>query len=305
VQNSSGYNNHNGKPSDKPASESKVLYVSDSQLIVDVLFRSPFYGAYISYYKYPAFYRNDTAADFLFARGIASESVKYENIEKILHDYSISESKIIPDLLLLLNTCWQYFESNRELTDQEPIMTNNFKALKEVLTLRKFLEGYDAKKNEAQIRIDFRINENDFRISDEAIIRDVADYLKDLSTMPAYQNIFKFNYLEEDELVYNNFIKIFPAENSLEITLIKLWTVRRSSRLLYDYLESKKISELSQEKPISETTLYELTGRLLSTIGFMPAETEFIQNESLKSSFKSYSTLLSETVKSLKHVNPD
>ena len=31
----------------------QFLFVSDSQLIIDVLFNSPFYGAYISYYKYP------------------------------------------------------------------------------------------------------------------------------------------------------------------------------------------------------------------------------------------------------------
>lgn len=283
----------------------QFLFVSDSQLIIDVLFNSPFYGAYISYYKYPGFYRNDIASDFLFAKGIGLEKDKYENIERILHDFSINESRIIPDLILLLNTCRHYFEINSDITDQEPIKTDNFTALREVFTLRKFIEGYDEESNKGNVGIDFRISSNEFTITDEAIISDIVSCLKDISTLPDYQNIFKFNYLEEDENIYNKYTEIFPLESRFEINLIKLWTIKRSVYILSEYMELKTIREFFPGEQPADTAISELTGRLMATIGFMPSETEFSQNKSLSLSNKSYSAFLAEAVKFFKNANPN
>jgi hypothetical protein len=275
----------------------KVVYVSDSQLIINLLFNSPFYGSYITFYKYPYFYRDDLAADFLFARGIALEEELIENVGKILSEFGSGPPEIIPDLILLLNTFRQYYNSQTENNPQIPFNLGSHKALREISTLKKLLNRYKNLKHKGRIQIDFTFDQEEFRLTEEPLTKEIMNFLDGLSETSEYKSIFKFQFIEESELLYRNFLKIFPKENISIKDNIKLWTLKQSSMILFAYLEKKVVTGISDKSVGAEFT-EGLTGKLLTLIDFLPNETLFRENQYLTTSFNSYRTFLTKTVKS-------
>ena len=155
----------------RPQTKSAIYPVSDSHLIIRILFDSPFYGANVAYYGFPGFYHDDTAADYLFARGINPDHDKASEIEKILDSLSADRKELIPDLILLLNTISHYFEQQRERILEEPFRTNKFNTLKEIVILNKLMKSYDEGKPDRNISIDIKIGDERFIISEEFVIR--------------------------------------------------------------------------------------------------------------------------------------
>lgn len=288
--------NSGKRPGSNPVT--KTLPVSDTQLIIRILFNSPFYGAYVSYYGYPGFYHDDTAADYLFARGINDEPEKYSLTEEILHTFSVKDRELIPDIMLLSNTFFQYFELQRDRVSEEPFRTNNFKTLKEIVTLIKLMKSYHEYRPEKNISIDFRIDNNEYVISQDFVIKDIFRHIRDLSESDEYQNIFKFGYLEENEEDYYKFLKLFPGESKCEIDLIKLWTLKRAIKLLADYYISKKILGMSVKNKSYTEPAAECSGMLLCNTGFLPDEKVFESNDQLTSEYTSYKNFLINIIKS-------
>ena len=281
-----------------PETKRTVYPVSDSHLIIRILFDSPFYGAYVDYYSFPGFYHDDTAADYLYARGINPEPDKSSEIEKILSGYSITEKDLVPDLILFLNTIFKYFELQRERISEEPFRTNKFNTLKEIVILNKLMKRYNASKPEDNIRIDFEIGDKKYIISEGFVISDIFRHLNDLSESSEYQNIFKFNYLEENEDDYFNFLKMFPGESKVEIDLVKLWTVKKAILLFADYYISKGLFGMKEAYRNYTDSAAECSGRLLGIIGFLPDEEMFENNNTLKTTYETYTTFLINTIKS-------
>ncbi len=278
--------------------ETKILPVSDSQLIIRILFNSPFYGAYVSYYGYPGFYHDDTAADYLFARGISDEPEKYSKAEVILNAFSVNDKDLIPDIVLLLNTISQYFELQRDRISEEPFRTNNFKTLKEIVTLIKLMKSYHEYKPDKKISIDFMIGNDEYVISQDFVIKDIFRHIRDLSESDEYQNIFKFGYLEENEEDYYTFLKMYPGESKCEIDLVKLWTLKKAIRLFADYFIAKNILGMSADNINFPDPAAECSGKLICIAGFLPDENMFEDNDALKSTYSSYQNFLINIIKS-------
>ena len=274
-----------------------TIYASDSQLIINLLFKSPFYGYYVDYYKYPYFYRDEMASDFLFAKGIRATQKEIADLEAILTEYLTDHVYYIPDILILLNAASNYYKSETEEDFNIPVEIDDIRSLTEAETLKKILGRYENQQKK-KIKIDFEIDKVKFSLGPGRLTTEILDYLKEFSREESYDNIFRLLFIEENEYVYNHFFQIFPEEEHGSANYIRLWALNQSSLLLFSYLSSKKLSGTTGEDKIITDQAAELTGRLLSLIRLLPQEYEYNENVFLRSCYHSYSVFLSKIVRS-------
>lgn len=273
-------------------------FVSDSRLVIDLLFNSLFLNSYRLYYNCPPYAELELYARHLAENGIEIKDQEVTIIQDVLAKFHITQKDIVPDLILFMNA-FDYFYKDKPAKsgklsygEQELMYLDNF------IILRNLLQEYKKSDFDEPFEIIFKVGSKKTSITEEQLVRELIEHIDGFFCTEERQMLFKLLDREGFEDVYRKSLKIYPRSNTPAKDNKRIWILKHSIPLLLIYFYKKGLLGMDTQIERCTNEAAKFIGLFLSAIRLLSSESEFSKDIAPSSSYGSYQEYLIQTVKS-------
>jgi hypothetical protein len=253
----------------------QAMFVTDGELLIDLMWRYNFYGAYTLFYK--ELYLKEEASEILNSFGFNFSDKEIITATKDIEEYLTGNTHLIPDLLLLLKVAQRSYKNIKQRNLQQHgidtlLFIDEIKYLNEIL--KEKLDDTNSQIQHIQLKFKRISGLEAFNITHKNLKSEIVLQLR--------------NYLNQDEQKF--FIKILEFPNGYEI--LKNWMQRhgkpseskdsalnlereRACFMIREYLFWKGLFKIKDDLTSVSNQGAECIGKLFALIGFIETESEF------------------------------
>lgn len=277
----------------------RLLFVSDGDLIIDLLWKHGLYSPLMFLYKESHFPQQ--MKELLNAFGFSFTLKEIAMVERLFEKFEIRNESLIPDILFLQNVASRAYKFTKkgrlpELGEQQMYFLNEIKALAELFNQKE--EDIISRLTKVQLRFKKRENMPLITLEDKRVTAVVVEALKGFLHEEEQQLILGLsqNPLYEKTLksLYQEFGK--PSDNKDNPKII---IRQRICLVLKDYLCRKNLCKIRDSTKLITNEGAEFIGRMINNIDLMDfSEEEFNKDKNIKDSYPTYQKYLVQKVKS-------
>ncbi|MFZ2287781.1 MAG: hypothetical protein WAV93_12410 [Bacteroidales bacterium] len=277
----------------------QVLFVSDGDLIIDLLWKHGLYSPLMFLYK--ELYFPEQMKVILNSYGFSFTLKEIAMVERLFEKFEIGNESLIPDILFLQNVAKRAYKNTiqgslPELGEQQMHFIDEIKVLADLFNETE--EEIISRLTKIQLRFKRGKKMPLITIEDKRLATIVIEALKGFLHEKEQQLIINLSQSPLShialESLYQEFGKPSDKKDNPKIIIRQ-----RMCRVLKDYLHCKNLCKIGDGTKLITNEGAEFIGRIINDIDLMDySEEEFNKDKNIKDSYPTYQKYLVQKVKS-------